>query len=387
MEIRVRGFVGYICSLQRAQLSSRVDDIKAKIKERTGIPCCEQRLVYDGKVLRDGARRLRDFLLAWPVPFVELTLVRADPDRSRVMDLLAQGKLRLDYLAKQWRYDPEAVMGAMRDNGHMLLLAADALKADADIVLAACRSTRGQALRFAAETLRRDRHFVLQAIACSACGACLEFASEELRGCRAVVRAAVKADGRMRKAKGGGELGAITSTSSASALQFASAELRGDAELVRLACKFNGLALQHASASACANRGVVMTAIRSCAEALRYASMTLRNDRRVVLCAVKHHGQALEHASADLRASFDVVSAAVCCDAGALEHAHESLRCNRDIVLEAFTSKRPITSSTLHLVPDSLQRSRSFWLSVLLRKPEVSRRLMPRRVRRALWSS
>ena len=86
-------------------------------------------------------------------------------------------------------------------------------------------SQDGRALHFAAEELKGDRKIVIAAV--SQDGRALHFAAEELKGDRKIVIAAVSQEGR--------------------ALQFAAAELKGDREIVIAAVSENGLALRYAT--------------------------------------------------------------------------------------------------------------------------------------------
>ena len=79
-------------------------------------------------------------------------------------------------------------MKAVAQNGNALRFAAEELRRDREVVMTAV-AQNGNALRFAAEELRRDREVVMTAVAKN--GSALECATEKLRGDREVVMTAV----------------------------------------------------------------------------------------------------------------------------------------------------------------------------------------------------
>ena len=105
--------------------------------------------------------------------------------------------------------------------------------------LAACERDNGYVLRVTSETLRADRKFVLKAVQRS-CFA-LRSAEESLRADRNVVLAAVKQNGR--------------------ALEYADASLKKDKEVVLAAVAQYGLALEYADESLKKDKEVVLAAV------------------------------------------------------------------------------------------------------------------------------
>ena len=139
-----------------------------------------------------------------------------------------------------------------------------AAQGDRDIVLAAVRNN-GHALQFASDAVCADREVVETAI-CHSSGLALAHASSELRSNRSVVLIAVRLSGR--------------------ALRYASEELRDDGDVVSKAVGSCGMALEYASTRLQADRDLVLGAVRDDGHALAYAAARLRADRDVVLAAV-----------------------------------------------------------------------------------------------------
>ena len=120
--------------------------------------------------------------------------------------------------------DREFMDAAVRQNGHALRHASDALKADRAIVLVAVQQ-HGDALQYAAEALKADREVALAAVGNN--GSALRHAADALKADREVALAAV------------GNYGG--------ALQFAAEELRADLTIVTAAVRQDGDALKWAA--------------------------------------------------------------------------------------------------------------------------------------------
>ena len=147
----------------------------------------------------------------------------------------------------------------------------------------------GNALRFAAEELRRDHEVVMTATAQN--GNALQYATEELRGDREVVMTAMAKNGY--------------------ALRFAAEELRRDHEVVMTAMAQNGNALEYATEELRGDREVVMTAVAKNGSALYDAAEELRGDREVVMTAMAENGYALNHATEEFRGDKEIMEAAL----------------------------------------------------------------------------
>ena len=117
------------------------------------------------------------------------------------------------------------------------------------------------------------------------------------------------------------------------ALQHASEELKGDREVVMAALKQNGYALQHASEELKGDREVVMAAVKQNGYALRQACEELKGDREVIMAAVKQNGNALFYASEELKSDREVVMAALKQNGDALRQACEELKGDREVVM------------------------------------------------------
>ena len=119
------------------------------------------------------------------------------------------------------------------------------------------------------------------------------------------------------------------------ALQYASEELKGDREVVMAAIKHTSWALEYASEELKGDREVVMAAVRQTGRALQYASAELKGDREVLMKAIKQTWEALQYASAELKGDREVVMASVRQNHLARQYASEELKGDREIVMEA----------------------------------------------------
>uniref|UniRef100_A0A7S3Q6A0 DUF4116 domain-containing protein n=1 Tax=Chaetoceros debilis TaxID=122233 RepID=A0A7S3Q6A0_9STRA len=86
-------------------------------------------------------------------------------------------------------------MAAVTQDGYALQCAAEELKGDREVVLAAVthNGQNGRALKYAAEELKGDREFMLAAVTQDV--RALEYAAEELKGDREFVLAAMNLNG------------------------------------------------------------------------------------------------------------------------------------------------------------------------------------------------
>lgn len=144
-------------------------------------------------------------------------------------------------------------------------------------------------------------------------------------------------------------------------LQFASDDLKGEKEVVLAAVKQNGLALQFASDTLKNDEEVVLAAVNQNWAAIDHASEHLRQEgdkalealkkdglklfehpiwkksNNVVLAAVSQNGMALQHASYDEQHNRQVVLKAVEQNGMALQFASEELKADSDVVKAATT--------------------------------------------------
>ena len=176
----------------------------------------------------------------------------------------------------------------------------------------------------------RNDEFAMR-LACEKQGTLLSKASDDLKDCFAVVKAAV---------------GAVNLNED-EVLEFASETLRGHREIVELAVSTFGNNLKFATNQYRDDKSLVLSVVSkdSFGDCLAFASERLRNDREVVLAAVKHPyldgddgSEPLCHASTTLRGDREIVFAAVESRGLALEAASEALRGDRIIVARATKS-------------------------------------------------
>lgn len=297
-----------------AALDTTVGDVKEALERFRGIPVREQRLVVAGRGLfcdggcrEDAAsgpaeaaaaaslagaaaearelgtvdhRSLMDALGPGVVPgeVVDLMLVRIAPDWAALREGLQDGTLSLEGLDDAAREDRELVLVAVGRSGRELAFAAEQLRADQEVVLAATLRDP-LALEFAAPALCDDRPAVLQAV--RRCGQALQHASARLRRDREVVMAAMASSWR--------------------ALAFADEDLKSDRAFILAAVSAHGSALSFASRELQSDREVVFQAVRNSGWALSCASEPLRSDRECVLAAVLANPAALDFAAEGLR--------------------------------------------------------------------------------------
>ena len=132
-------------------------------------------------------------------------------------------------------------------------------------------------------------------------GGALQYAAEPLKSDREIVLAAVKS---------GGDWPAHMATlwlheavqRNGGALSYAAAPLKADREIVLAAVQRYGFALKYAATPLEDDREIVLAAVQQHGEALYYAAAPLKADREIVLAAVKSAGDdALKHASVPLK--------------------------------------------------------------------------------------
>ena len=214
---------------------------------------------------------------------------------------------------------------------------------DKNIIIAALKSGRINALEYASDELKNDREILLVAVTKN--GLALEYASKELKNDREIVLAAVKQD----------------CWGPPFALQYASDELKNDREIVLAAVNQNGLALKYASNELKNDREIVLVSVTKDGWALAYASNELKNDLEIVLTALKQKGSILKYASDELRNDREIVLATVKKDDRALKFASDELKNDREIVLAAVMQN----GQALEFASDELKNDREIVLNAL----------------------
>ncbi len=195
---------------------------------------------------------------------------------------------------------------------YFLKYADESLRKDREVVLEAVKSD-GYALEYVDKSFKKDREIVLELVKSN--GSALEYTDESLRRDREIVLEAVKSNGWV--------------------LLYADKSFRKDREIVLEAVKSRGSALAHADKSFGKDREIVLEAVKSDGWVLKCADKSFGKDREIVLEAVKSRGSALEYADESLRRDREIVLEAVKSDGTVLKYANESLRKDREIVLAA----------------------------------------------------
>lgn len=223
---------------------------KEQLLERSGV----DKATVLADVARRGASELEE---PGAAPF------KADAEfmmRCVALDESALFKADAELLHSNRNFVLQAVQ---KDGFYFLEKASTLLRADRDVVSAACQNN-GMALRFASPVLRDDDGFVICTV--QRCGIALQFASARLRDTKPVCLAAVQADRE--------------------ALRMCSTRMRGEKELILVAVASSGLMLALASVELKDDLEVVLRSVRRTPDALKHASRRLRGDREVVLAAV-----------------------------------------------------------------------------------------------------
>ena len=168
--------------------------------------------------------------------------------RDKVLQLVAQRGLALEYVSAELKADREVVMAAVRQDAWALEHASEELQGDRQVVMAAVLSDGSAfSVHVHDEGLRADRELVLTAVQ-------HDVVDDE---CYALSNACV--------------------------------ELRSDRELVLAAVRRNGWALQHAAEHLQADRDLVAMAVQSNGFSLQHASEELRTDPELVRLAVQQN--------------------------------------------------------------------------------------------------
>ena len=227
------------------------------------------------------------------------------------------------------------ILDAVSSDGLALANAPPEIANNRECVRAAVRS-HTDAFRYASARLRGDRGFALE-LACSGHGAILEFASEECRGDRDVVIAAVRSHGR--------------------ALRFAAAPLRNgsDRSFVLRAVRANPDALGALSPALRADREIALEATIRFPVAFHTAAHNIQTNRGFLIEALILNGDVLEAAGrAEPRhlCDRDLVRFALYKDGSALRYAHPSLRVDPELELLAGQAQR----RALNLIPVNRER-------------------------------
>lgn len=271
-------------------------------------------------------------------------------------------ELLLDSLPTALRGNRAEALAAVRIDSRVMAVVADELRRDKEFVLEAvalseedllllgpCFQDPGAIFQHAPEELQQDRAFALEVIGKNAFA--FAYVPDTFKQDRAFVLEAVVANGL--------------------ALHHVSAPLREDPEIFLAAARSNRFLL-HSTGFPLDNLALILQAINSDGLALEFAPAALKGDRATVLCAVRSNGEALEHASEELRGDRELVLAAVSRDAAALRFASDVLRADREIVCAALRSN----PAALEHAAAELRRDREIAVEALRHDPSSRRFLL-----------
>jgi len=204
---------------------------------------------------------------------------------------LSAGQAELENMPDQLRRDRDAVLAALRNDGHALQHASEDLRADRQVVLAAVEEN-GLALRHAAQALCSDPDLVLAAIRQN--GLALQHAGAELRGSAAMA------------------LEALASNPQAS--RFVSRQLLDDRDFVISATPFTRRIFEKASFRLKRDLDVVLEVVEQDPDTFLFAAWELRCDPQAVRAVVSTAGCAIAHASPELRRDPSILAVAIAND-------------------------------------------------------------------------
>ncbi|CAB9513276.1 expressed unknown protein [Seminavis robusta] len=309
---------------------------------------------HNGLELKFASRRLqqdRDVVLA-AVESNPMALEHASEDLKAdteivVRALKKEGRV-LRFATERLRGDVDLVMMAISSTWTALRYAAESVRNDEGVVLAAI-SKNGVAMSFAGDSLKNDDSFVAKAVERD--GIALSYTGDKLKRDPFLRRVAF--DGRklpsacgscFSQDDGGEELALAITRSSWFSFDLMSRVPKrhlGDKGFMMKAVQRNGLAIRYARGGLQNDTEIVLAAVANDSHALGSASARLRDDKAVVMAAANsNRGLCLRHASFRLCANKDVVLAAMRCDGLSLRDASYELRADKDAALAALKQNK-----------------------------------------------
>ena len=152
------------------------------------------------------------------------------------------------------------------------------------------------------------------------------------------------------------------------ALEHATEELKGDREIVMAAVSKYGFTLQFAAEELKGDREIVTKAVSKCGCALQFATEELRGDREIVMQAVSVDGDALEYATKSLREDEEMLQHALersrnCGEVVGLKVVLLSGRCCSEVFWTRELASRLVLrrcAASLDLDPDHVGSSVAF---------------------------
>ncbi|CAB9498552.1 expressed unknown protein [Seminavis robusta] len=287
-------------------------------------------------------------------------------DKEVVLAAVTQTPLALKYAADDLRDDKAVVLAAVtppesfsinRSNyafygsSYALSHTSERLRNDKQIVLEAVKNDYF-ALKHTSHNLQSDKQVVLTAV--SNHGDALQFAHESMKNDPEVVWKATKGEGEKLESDGSYKCsfefaGAEIRDDRAFVLQmvarnprallFCSKRLQDDKAIVMASVTKYGWALEYASLRLQADRDVVMAAmVKFGSNALQFAAEPMKEDKDFLIQGLSENGVALKYVAAQLLGDKDVVLAAVQNYGHALLHANNNLQADHGVALAAVQS-------------------------------------------------
>ena len=261
---------------------------------------------------------------------------------------------------------------ALKKDGLKLKVVSKSHRANADLVLTAI-GQHGDAMQFAASSLRRDKEFVLRALKKEAVfrGNALSYVDDKLKADEEVVSA-----GFCRKPSSLKHAAPALQAAPAFVLSLLPKLWKPSQALIAIPKELTGnpdfmLAVmdlprpEHATTSSAFGDDGEKT---FGSEVILYCDKELHSNKAFMLSAVKKDGAALRSASDSLKEDVELVCAAVNQDSFALMHAPPALQSNRSVILSALRcEKRHSAINILRVASEDIRKDREIVLAAIAR--------------------
>lgn len=267
--------------------------------------------------------------------------------------------------------DFNEVFNIVKQNGNALQYASDELRNSKEIVRRACK-TNIQAMKYASDEIKDNENFIIEFKKQSDI---LEYASARIKDNYDIILTFIQsthgqyvlkyASARLQNNR---QLGLLEFNTTRNRLNCYPTALRNDKEFIlRIIPMCKREVLTYISTRLRNDKDIVLEAVKINSFELKDTSPDLKDDIDVVLTAVRHHGYALQYASNRLKDNKDVVLEAVKNDGLALSHVSDRLREDKDIVLAAI--KKNIYA--IGYVPDKFYDDKDVMMAAVIRDCKI----------------